>query len=277
MILRPSYSIGCAKVWAFVFVVCRLSSNQQQQPSYVCDGFLTTTITSLAPPCQQQQQQQQQYPYSRLLVLSSSTSPQEENDERQKLLDKAKQLRDEALTLEQQVTKSRPTPYTSSSPPLAAVTNLNDSTWTISYRFSSQPKDENDDAVIPNYSGKMTVFLKGDGYSELKSTSDGAKITVAKIWGWDEENSQEDGQQYLLFSMDILLPDSDPTLPGAKQRYYFQARVEKDSRGAISLTEGTITVKKDVSEKTKGMWGLFQVAGILSQFRYVGDFIAKPS
>jgi hypothetical protein len=131
--------------------------------------------------------------------------------------------------------------------------------------------------VIPNYSGKLTVLLKGDGYSELKSIADGGKITITKVWGWDEENSQEDNQQYLLFSMDVLLPDSDPKLPGAKERYYFQARVGRNDRGAIGLTEGTVTVKKDVAERTKGMWGMFQVAGILSQFRYVGDFIAKPS
>jgi len=205
------------------------------------------------------------------------------------MLQKAKKLRDEARTLEAQVQERRMIGASGGDagptgpPPRPDVTNLSDSTWTISYRFSSQPKeDDEEDRVIPNYSGKMTVFFKGDGYSELKSTPDGegagdTKIRILKIWGWDEENSQEDNQQYLLFSMDVQFPESDPKLPGATARYYFQARVDKDSRGSLSLADGTVTVKKDVSEKTNGMWGLFQVAGILSEFRYVGDFIAKPS
>jgi len=80
--------------------------------------------------------------------------------------------------------------------------------------------------------------------------------------------------------MDVQLPASDPAtklLKNGKDRFYFQARIDKSKSGAITLADGTVTVKKDVSEKTKGMWGLFQVAGILSQFRYVGEFIAKPS
>ena len=216
---------------------------------------------------------------------SSSSSDGDPQDERQMMLAKAKKLRDEARTLEDQVQERRvasPTKGDAAPTPSPDVTKLSDSTWTISYRFSSQPKEDDEDSVIPNYSGKMTVFFKGDGYSELKSMPDSSgagdtKTSILKIWGWDEENSQEDNKQYLLFSMDVQFPKSDPKLPGAKARCYFQARIDKDSRGSLSLSEGTVTVKKDVSEKTNGMWGLFQVAGILSQFRYVGDFIAKPS
>ena len=219
-------------------------------------------------------------------ICASSSSDEQQQDERQNMLAKAKKLRDEARTLEDQVKGSLLAPSNSRGeaplPPPPVVSSLQDSTWIISYRFSSQPKEDNEDIVVPNYSGKLTVLFKGDGYSELKSIpeSGGAgdtKIHINKVWGWDEENSQEDNQQYLLFSMDVQFPDSDPKLPGGKARYYFQARVDKDSRGSLTLAEGTITVKKDVSEKTNGMWGLFQVAGILSQFRYVGDFIAKPT
>ena len=78
--------------------------------------------------------------------------------------------------------------------------------------------------------------------------------------------------------MDVKLPASDPDLPSQTERYYFQARVDDETpNGGIALSDGTITVKKDVAEQTKGRWGLFNVAGILSQFRYCGDFVAKPS
>ena len=66
---------------------------------------------------------------------------------------------------------------------------------------------------------------------------------------------------------------------GSIERCYFKARIDDDDNkdtGIITLSDGTVRVKKDVAEKTKGMWGLFQVGGILTQFRYVGDFIAKP-
>jgi hypothetical protein len=211
------------------------------------------------------------------ISLRSSTIPEEKDDERQRLLDKAKKLRDEAQILEGEV-RNKPTPA-SSEPQTPAiplkVTDLKDSTWKISYRFSSQPKDDEEDVVLPNYSGKLTLLLKADGYSEIISTADD-RLQIVKVWGWDEEYSQEDEQQYVLFSMDVQLPESDPKLPDTKERYYFQARIDRTTGGEISLGDGTVTVKKDVSEKTNGMWGLFQVAGILTQFRYVGDFIAKP-
>jgi len=199
-----------------------------------------------------------------------------------------------------------------------------DSTWTITYRFSSQPKDDdtNDNnsnsndgknqAVIPTtfYSGKMTVLFQEDGYSKLISTEEGGKkkIKIQKVWGWDEETSQEKMEEkYLLFSMDVQFPESEipeesssqqsgrsffggsssrMTASSTTERIYFQARIDRDDdksksggsgSSALSLSDGTITIKKDISEKTRGMWGLFQVAGILSQFRYVGDFIAKPT
>lgn len=86
--------------------------------------------------------------------------------------------------------------------------------------------------------------------------------------------------------MDVKFPNSDPDFSDQKERYYFQARIEQEqdsisasasaSSAAIALKDGTITVKKDITEKTGGMWGLFNVAGILTEFRYCGDFVAKP-
>lgn len=169
-------------------------------------------------------------------IKNNSNNNNNAEDERQKLLEKARQLREEVRNLEENVRVTKAvegstTPVIANRP---KVTNLKDSTWTISYRFSSQPKDDNDDnnnIVLPNYSGKFTLLLKADGYSELQSqaptTTNDQKLQITKVWGWDEEYSQQDQQNYLLFSMDVQLPDSDPKLPKAKERYYFQAQIQK--------------------------------------------------
>jgi hypothetical protein len=201
--------------------------------------------------------------------------------EEEKLLERARLLREEAKILEEQLRKEPKRAAESSSPaysPPKVVTRLEDSVWTLSYRFSGQPKSDDDDVIIPNYSGKLTLRLREDGYSELVSVTDD-RLLIPKIWGWDEEYSQEDEQQYLLFSMDVRIPKSDPKVPDETLRYYFQAGIdrEKNNNNAIVLRDGTVTVKKDVAEKTNGRWGLFNVAGILTEFRYVGDFVAKPS
>jgi hypothetical protein len=197
-------------------------------------------------------------------------------------LDRASKLRKEAELLQQQVSEKRLS--TAASAPRAIpdskITQLDDSVWTLSYRFSSQPKDEDDDVIIPNYSGKLTLKLKGDGYSDLMSHEcTGNQLLISKIWGWDKEDSQKDDDEtYLLFSMDVTLPETDPKLPSIKERYYFQSRIDQNpSTQEIILQEGTITVKKDISARTNGVWGLFSVGGILTEFRYVGDFSARPS
>ena len=232
---------------------------------------------------------------SRLLSLSQ-TNDSEELKQQQDLLEKAKNLRKEAQLLEETLLRTNPSrkQSTQEEQPLSKivkVTKLEDSYWTVSYRFSSQPKDDDDNIILPNYSGKMTLHLRADGYSEYIVSDDDEtnnnnnnantnnKLIIKKIWGWDEEYSNDDQQNYLLFSMDVEFPKSDPKLGGSIERCYFQARIDnvtnKDS--GITLSDGTVTVKKDVAEKTKGMWGLFQVGGILTQFRYVGDFLAKPA
>lgn len=228
-------------------------------------------------------------------LYATSSSDEEEFT----LLEKARMLREEAQLLEQELRREQTVKSASTSDfsptvnsPPKIVTRLEDSVWTLSYRFSSQPKNDNndDDAILPNYSGKLTLRLKADGYSELVALTntnlggDQQSLQIQKIWGWDEEDSkdsqdsQDDENQYLLFSMDVQIPKSDPKVPDETLRYFFQARIEREgSKNVIALKDGTITIKKDISEKTKGMWGLFQVAGILTEFRYVGDFVAKPA
>ena len=57
------------------------------------------------------------------------------------------------------------------------ITDLADSKWTISYRFSDQPEsrsttnddnnNDNDDIKRIFYSGKVTIQLRSDGYTDL--------------------------------------------------------------------------------------------------------------
>ena len=238
-----------------------------------------------------------------LLFLDQNDDNNSNDDEQKNLLEKAKSLREEAKLLEQELQKDKSSRKISSSieqqqqeqqqKQKIIITDLDDSLWVFKYRFSSQPKDDdndnndNNDVILPNYSGEMMIRLRGDGYSDNISSSSSSpennKLEIVKVWGWDNEYSNEDDQNYLLFSADIKFPKSDPKLPGQVERCYFQARIEtKPSSSSskeeeITLHEGTVTVKKDVAEKTKGKWGLFKVAGILTEFRYVGDFIAKPA
>lgn len=222
------------------------------------------------------------------------------NDENADLLEKARILREEATLMEDDLRAATSSATASSSTivdaPVAIIVNkqLEDSIWTLSYRFSSQPapkesnNDNNNETPTPMtfYSGKLDILLKADGYSERiiakentdANTNKETDIEIVKIWGWDRETSDEDDLDYLLFSMDVQFPESDPDLSNRKERYYFQARVEQDTNDkSIALKEGTITVKKDVTEGTGGMWGLFNVAGILTEFRYCGDFVGKAS
>mmetsp|Transcript_5977 Transcript_5977/g.14154 ORF Transcript_5977/g.14154 Transcript_5977/m.14154 type:complete len:166 (+) Transcript_5977:48-545(+) len=113
-----------------------------------------------------------------------STEPKKD-DGSSDLLEKAKKLREEAEQLEQ---KLRENPQASRN---AAVENYNtvtrptkleESVWTFSYRFSSQPKDEEaEDLILPNYSGKITVRLTDDGYSEVVSNEEN-QLRIGKVW-----------------------------------------------------------------------------------------------
>ena len=215
------------------------------------------------------------------------------------LLERARKLREEASLLEDNLRATKPKMSPSASQVAADIQQLvvnkklENSVWTLSYRFSSQPppKDDgknnnnDDDSNKPTtfYSGKINLLLKDDGYSEQIVPKDGGtqnnnNVEITKIWGWDRETSNEDDLDYLLFSMDVEFPESDPDAPNKKDRYYLQARIEDEgSATGVALKDGTITVKKDVTEKTGGMWGLFNVAGILTEFRYCGNFAARPA
>ena len=204
-----------------------------------------------------------------------STEPSKDD-----LLEKARKLREEAEELERKLRENPKASRNAASenqPTVKRPTKLEDSVWTFSYRFSSQPKDEDAEGIIlPNYSGKLTLRLTSDGYSEVVKNEEN-QLIIGKVWGWDEEYSQEDDKKYLLFSMDVQFPETDPLMSRRIERCYLQCRVDRDPDGSISLNEGTVTVKKDISNMTKGMWGIFQVSGILTQFRYVGDFSSKPT
>ncbi len=241
-------------------------------------------------------------------IIVHNMNASKDNNEINQYLDKASKLRKEAKELEAQM-KSRKggndslkssaakitTNYdtgneesstnknVSTKSKSAMFTLLENSTWIISYRFSSDPvSKENDDVKPIFYSGKVAIRLKGDGYTELipLETTDNSQLSLLflKFWGWDEEISREDGEKYLSFSADVVLPISDPNYDkgSSSSRFYFNSQVESDSKtGEISLKDGTITVKRDI-EPPGGFWGVFNAGGILAQFRYCGDFLIKP-
>lgn len=149
--------------------------------------------------------------------------------------------------------------------------SINDSTWTLTYRFADRPESREETRTL--YSGKLTVIFLNDGYTEVVR-HESALAKVQKVWGWDVEqsnNDDDDVQEYLLFSVDFVLPSV------GKQRFYFQARKDVNGLGNISLAEGTITVKQDVVDSNASRWSLFSPRGILAEFRAVGEFIGKPS
>eukprot|EP00957_Ditylum_brightwellii_P018591 1396807-Ditylum_brightwellii.AAC.2 len=74
--------------------------------------------------------------------------------------------------------------------------------------------------------------------------------------------------------------DVNTNQPQSPQRVYFQARIDSVNNNdqEIVLKEGTVTIKQDLAETKKMMnFGFFSPKGILAQFRYVGDFVAKPA
>jgi len=218
------------------------------------------------------------------IPLPSDGGKSESND----LLERAARLRKEIEELESKATTPRPRAETPKvSEKAIEYSSIDDSVWLLSYRFSDQPEPSDDEKATDDtiqqprrfYRGKVVLKFLSDGYTEIIEKqslgSESEKADIVKAWGWDiEESDEADGQEYLLFSMDV-----DFELDGerTRQRFYFQARQDKDTRSqAISLSEGTVTVKKDVVQKS-ARWGFFSPAGILAQFRYVGDFIAKPT
>ena len=198
---------------------------------------------------------------------------------------KAEQLRREAEELESKMRREKPSTTAGSGSatavPKKIYTTLDDSEWTLSYRFASDPppKDDDNDGNDQNvklryYSGKVAIKLRSDGYTDITDEEQVKDIQYAKFWGWDEEISNEDGLRYLLFSADVALPADDNN--AGTDRFYFQARVEQDERTKeISLADGKVTVKRDI-EPPGGFWGVFSGKGILAQFRVCGDFVCRP-
>jgi len=218
------------------------------------------------------------------------------SEETSELLARAAKLRKEVQELESRAGKrpSRPKSeeqLTKLTKPVE-YTKIADSVWTISYRFSDEPEPSDEEAAESTqkqrrfFSGKATLNFKADGYTDLISqeTTGSATAKIIKVWGWDLEAGSEDDndlkgdsdKEYLVLSMDIDLPKS---VDGEKSsmRFYFQARQEKDSKtNKISLSGGTVAIKRDVVKKS-ARWGLFSPAGILAQFRNVGNFVARET
>jgi len=231
-------------------------------------------------------------------LATSSPGGGGSDDPAAELRKKAERLRAEVEALEEGIRSKRAASPSSVADPAASSVkrreaqyqNLSDSAWTVSYRFASDPppkdgeKVDEDDAgrMAPVYSGKVDVLFRPDGYTDILSGDNaGAKagIQYTKFWGWDEEFSNLDNQRYLLFSADVMLPDSDPItakMSQNKERFYFNARVDVNYRtGFLSLSDGTVTVKRDV-EAPGGFWGVFSGQGILAEFRKVGEFVCRP-
>ena len=218
-----------------------------------------------------------------------------QDDDEASMLNKASKLREEAELLQKQLetkrTSSADNQNVKKAIPSPVNKRLNDSTWSINYRFSSQPAKSSDDnsedgssekaTMNVYYSGSFKIYFKSDGYSELVSHegTGGSTVEIVKAWGWDRETSNDDGLDYVLWSMDVKLPKSDPQLPSQTERFYLQARVDQIEapQEGLSLKDGTVTVKQDVADRTGGVWGLFSVKGILTEFKYVGDFAARPA
>ena len=173
-----------------------------------------------------------------------------------------------------------------------AYTDIADSIWTISYRFADDPESENDSLekapLRRSFSGKLRLKFRKDGYTDLLSQesvgSTASSCQIVKAWGWDVELSKDakndfkDEEEYVLFSIDVELPPSEKDdQPPVKQRYYFQTKIQRDSQtGVLSFVDGTVTVKRDILQKSS-QWAFLSPAGILAQFRYIGGFIAKPA
>ena len=211
------------------------------------------------------------------VYLTSGTDEEPSED----LLSKAARLRQEAQDLETKLRASspsgRPNPVEAAAAPVV-YRDVKDSVWTFSYLFAESPEDDTSSRVpVTKYGGKLTLYLRPDGYTDIVHHHPSASISmdIVKAWGWDIETSAEDEQEYVLFSVDAIIPSD-----GRKERFYFQARKDKGRDGEIRLQDGTVTMKQDVTETKDGsstFWGLFSPKGILARFTYVGNFVARPS
>jgi hypothetical protein len=243
----------------------------------------------------------------RTLYRSSlAKTADDRNQQPDEWLNRASKIREEIRELEQVAALSRQGKDIRStteqlSTNAVEYVDIADSMWTLSYRFASDPEESNErndiNSIVPRrlFGGKVTIKYRKDGYTDIISQeSFGSAIdscTLIKAWGWDielskdnESDSKMKDQEYLLFSIDVETPKIEKNMKREStaspicnmERFYFQARKDTDPKsGIITLADGTVTVKRDVVQKSS-RWALFSPAGILAQFRYVGDFVAKP-
>lgn len=194
------------------------------------------------------------------------------------LLEQANRLRKEAAELEIALSQERQrliVPLQPSLFELPSYADVKDSVWTFNYRFSDQPepkKVEESEVKRSLYAGRLCLKFRADGYTDIlshepRSNSSTTNLEVVKAWGWDLERSNEDGQEYLSFSVDAKVNGNNPS-----RRFYFQIRHIRE-QGFVMLQDGTVTVKQDVfDDSIASRWSLFSPKGILAQFRYVGNF-----
>lgn len=194
------------------------------------------------------------------------------------------------------------------------VTDIADSVWTIRYRLSTttttddeilQKTSASSSSTLPKYyAGQFNIQLSSNGYTQLlsttttntmndtKSSSSSPSLNIVKAWGWDIERSNDDPNDYLMFSIDVMVPVST-TGEVQQKRFYFQLKQNIDSNTkSINFEDGAITIKEDVVDVRKkeqnnnnnngGLNRFFSSLflpprGILAQFQLVGYFIMKPT
>lgn len=192
----------------------------------------------------------------------------------------ASKLRADTSIAEQKLRKERPVPDATNAARVEEAIKcfeLKGSSWEMTYRFSNEPESRDEEVASEVdrtfYCGKIQLRFLEDGYTTIIGrTYDRVESpSFEKIWGWDVETSSEDSLNYLLFSADVQLPSPIESM----DRFYFQARVEEDTNGVYTLSDGSVTVKRNI-QPPGGFWGLFSGEGILAQFRIVGEFKCKP-
>lgn len=246
----------------------------------ICTGTVSTSAFTFTKTCLGSFSSSIHTEKIQTVRLCSSKSPDPSDIER--MLDSASKLRKELVDLQDKLDRTATSEKTQVAYTKPAIcTSLPDSQWILTYRFASEPppkdNDERDTVKRKYYSGRVSLRLSPDGYTDLiqHEPTGSPSIDFEKFWGWDLEESSEDKLNYLNWAATIQLPESDPNNPKEAMRFYMQARVDVDSSTkAISLADGTVTVKKDI-EPPGGFWGVFNGGGILAQFRYVGNFVGK--
>ncbi|KAL3788446.1 hypothetical protein ACHAWO_007401 [Cyclotella atomus] len=248
---------------------------------------LLCIMAVLASACSFQPTTQQHSHNQRGLQINASRNVNT-NDEVSRLKQSAERLRAEALEAQEKLAGRRATNTIVVTPVKEVEYDaIPDSCWEISYRFADEPisKSKGKEDTQPKqrtfYTGKMQVQFRPDGYTDLignlnDDTPDNTQVQFQKVWGWDIETSNEDKLDYLLFSADVQLPRLPSGILPMPERFYFQARVDKNAKDNIVLQDGSVTVKRNVESGTGGWWGLFRGAdGILAEFREVGLFRCK--